>query len=84
MAKIPQANLINTCDEYRGQSKHIETTHDSQVESRLMTASESDGVVVIVLSSNVGLGFTQDLRAELKYHSSIMTRLQGKHGPPKA
>jgi len=31
-----------------------------------MTASESDGVVVIVLDSDVGLGFSQTLRGKLK------------------
>ena len=67
-AKIPQASLIEACDEYRGHPSRTETTHDCQFESRLMTASESDGVIVIVLNSDVGLGFTQDLRAELESH----------------
>ena len=67
-AKIPQASLIEPCDEYRGHPSRTETTHDCQFESRLMTASESDGVIVIVLNSDVGLGFTQDLRAELESH----------------
>jgi len=83
-AKIPQASLIEPCDEYRGHPSRTETTHDCQFESRLMTASESDGVIVIVLNSDVGLGFTQDLRAELESQpSSITTRFQGKHRPPK-
>lgn len=39
---------------------------DCQSKSGLMTASESDGVVVIVLNSDVGLGFSQTLRGKLK------------------
>jgi len=79
--KIPQASLISACDEYRGHPSRIETTHDCQFESRLMITSESDGVIVIVTNSDVGLGFTQDLCAELKSQPSIMTRLQGKYRP---
>jgi len=82
--KIPQASLIDACDEYRGHPSRTETTHDCQFESRLMIASESDGVIVIVLNSDVGLRFTQDLRTKLKSQpSSITTRFQGKDRPPR-
>ena len=43
-----------------------------------MTSSESDGVVVIVLNSDVGLGFSQTLRGKLKQMKNVkydMTRL---------
>lgn len=43
----------------------ISQADNCQNESRVMSAGESHIVVVIVLNSDIGLGFTQDFRAEL-------------------
>jgi len=62
--KIAQADLMNIRHKYREIPAYRDHGRLSN-ESGFMSACESDGVVVVVLGSDVGLRFAQDFRAKL-------------------